>query len=245
MPQTFRKQYHFLYHSAPDIPPPHCFHADILLTLQADGICQFQFRQEFTDREELPKEEIEAEGFSLNDDFEGQGELPALWWEALSQLLNKSQWKEAAHGQVLLQSPDGSDWLEPVEPSRWEHWLEELIQACLEAGGKEAPLEMALGKLEKNQFYEKVHLQWSFVHKEIQAEVSNGTRASFALLDWDEAQAALKSWTEEEAGQRDLYQLPGSRGWYWLINDDVWLPYRKGRKGKVWEWVDNKMATEK
>jgi hypothetical protein len=238
MAEKLRQEYHFLFHTASDIPPPHCFHVDLVLRSDGQNKCQVAFRQEFTDREELPVEEIEAEGFTLDDNFEWKGELPWFWWENLQQKMHRSEWKEQGLSQVSLQTPGSDEWLAPTDSKKWVGFLEELIQACLELGGKEAPLEMALGKLEKNNFFEKVHLVWSFGSREIQAALQNGTRANFAHLDWEEGQKELRNWIEEEANEKDLYQLPKSKGWYWLVNGEIWIPYKKGRKGRIWDWVD-------
>jgi hypothetical protein len=236
------QSYTLLFQTAGDVPAPHSFHVLIGLEAMAENKLKVEFKQEFTEREEIPKEEIEAEGFSEDDDFSWEGELPFFWMERLSQLVARSEWKEAAHTQVLLKDPEGNDWLSPSNERTWIGFTEELIQACLEEGGKELPMEMTLGKLEKNNFYEKVRLEWRFARREIQAAFEGGTKANFGGLDWEESQQLLKDWIENEAMNTDLYQFPKSKGWYWLMNNEIWLPYRKGQRGRIWNWVDDKVA---
>ena len=100
---------------------------------------------------------------------------------------------------------------------------------------------MTLGSLEKNNFYEKIRLEWSFSRREVIGEKLAGEKVVFKLTDWEEGQNQLKSWIEDEASGRDLYQLPTFRGIYWLMNNEVWLPYTPNQKGKIWEWVDSEV----
>jgi hypothetical protein len=96
-------------------------------------------------------------------------------------------------------------------------------------------------EVEKNNFYEKIRLEWSFSRREVIAEKLAGEKVVFKLTDWEEGQNQLKSWIEDEASGRDLYQLPPFRGIYWLMNNEVWLPYTPNQKGKIWEWVDSEV----
>lgn len=234
--QNSEGAYLLLFHSATDVPPPLAFRAMIRIGA-SEGKTKVEFSQAYIGREEIPPDEIEAEGFSMNDDFSWEGVLPLFWFGELEKLLAKSEWKPASETQVLLAQKDEDLWLSPVQESRWIVFCEELIQACLEEGGKELPMEMVLGELLKNNFYEQISLEWRFARKEIHALVKGGKQTSFAGRDWDEAEAQLKKWMEEEAAGKDLYLLPRFRGNYWLVNGEVWLPERKNLHGRLWEWV--------
>ena len=225
-----------LFHSASDVPPPHAFHALIRLG-KGEGSCSVEFSREYTDREEIPAEEIEAEGFGPDDDFHWKGGLPAFWLEEMQKMVESSEWKPAGNTQVLLAEPGTENWLSPLQEKKWIRFAEELIQACLEEGGKELPMEMAYGELLKNNFFEVLSLEWRFARREIHAAVKGGLQASFSGRDWDEAEDQLKIWMEEESIGKDLYQLPKFKGKYWLVNDEIWLPERKKLRGRVWEWV--------
>lgn len=239
------EEFSILFQSAADIPPPHAFHALIKIGAGNDGFASIEFRQEYTDRDEIPKEEIEAEGFSLEDDFEWQGKLPDFWLEETQKLVEATEWKSATNSQVLLAEPGTENWLSPVQEKKWIRFTEELIQACLEEGGKELPMEMAFGELLKNNFFETISLEWRFAKKEIHATIKGGTQASFTGRDWDDAEEQLKTWMEDEAAEADLYQLPKFKGYYWLVNGEVWLPEKNKLRGRVWEWVNENGKKEK
>jgi hypothetical protein len=235
---TNGKKYSILFQTAGDIPAPHAFHALMRLELSSAGKLKTEFTQEYIDRDEIPLDEIEAEGFTENDDFSWKGSLPTFWLDNLLHIHQKTEWTEAINTQVLFMEPDSAEWISPVIEKDWIRFAEELIQACLEEGGKELPMEMTLGSLEKNNFYEKIRLEWSFSRREVTGEKLNGEKLTFQLNDWEEGQNQLKSWIEDEASRRDLYQFPTSRGIYWLMNNEVWLPHTSNQHGRIWEWVD-------
>lgn len=225
-----------LFHTSPDIPPPLAFRAMIRISSSPGG-AEVEFSRTYVGREEIPVSEIEAEGFTADDDFSWQGILPAFWHTETNKLIANSEWVPASETQVLFSAGDGEDWLSPLRENRWIVFCEELIQACLEESGRELPMEMVLGELLKNNFYEHLSLEWRFARKEIHAIVKGGKQTSFSGRDWDEAEEQLKKWMEEEATGKDLYLLPKFRGNYWLVNGELWLPERKKLHGRVWDWV--------
>ena len=231
------KELQLLYHTASDIPPPLAFRAMIRLT-KGSGPVAVEFNREYIGREEIPLQEIEAEGFSAEDDFQWSGSMPEFWYAELHKLAEESEWKEASETQVLFSVDGGETWLSPLQEKKWETITEEIIQACLEEGGKELPLEMVYGELLQNNFYEEIFLEWRYARKEINAMIKGGKQAIFSGKDWTEAVEQLRIWMEDEAKEKDLYQLPKFRGKYWLMNNEIWLPDRKKKYGRVWEWVD-------
>jgi hypothetical protein len=232
------KELQLLYHTASEIPPPLAFRAMIRLT-KVTGPVSVEFNREYIGREEIPLQEIEAEGFSAEDDFQWSGSMPEFWYAELQKLAEESEWKEASETQVLFSADGGATWLSPLQEKKWATITEEIIQACLEEGGKELPMEMVYGELLKNNFYELVSLEWRFARKEIHIIAKGGNQAAFTGRDWEEAGEQLKAWMEEEASDKDLYQLPKFKGYYWLVNNEIWLPDQKIIRGRVWEWVQH------
>ena len=94
------QEYSLLYHSAPDIPPPHSFHVMLRISATPEGEARVEFSREYTDREEIPPDEIEAEGFSEDDDFHWKGVLPVFWLEEMKILVETGEWKEASNTQL-------------------------------------------------------------------------------------------------------------------------------------------------
>jgi hypothetical protein len=72
-----------IYHTPDNLLPPASFEVMAEIEPANDGL-QVRLNQTFNNREEIPKEEIEAEGFSESDDFFWEGKLPKIWakeWE--------------------------------------------------------------------------------------------------------------------------------------------------------------------
>lgn len=226
------------FRTAPELPPPHAFQAEIDIQVQ-DNRLAVRFLRLFIERDLLEKEEIEAEGFSHDDDFEWTGFLPQVWREELHRLAGNTQLVAEEPRQLYVVIQDGIKSSGRPEPEAdWILFTEQMIQACLEAGGKERPMELVLGKLEKNEFFEKVALVWQFEHKSLEGQSADGQRKTFTMQAWQQSQLDLKEWIEKEAQGTDLFQLPTHRGWYWLLNGEIWLPFgRTHPQGEIWQWM--------
>lgn len=226
------------YRTSPELPPPHAFQAEIGLELLASDLW-VRFSRTFIERDLIDAAEIEAEGFTEQDDFEWSGKLPLIWKKQLESLRTKTRLIAEEPRQLYLVVDDGGKISGRPEPDgEWILFTEQIMQACLEAGGKELPMELVLGKLEKNQFFEKVVLVWSFEHMSLQGQSVDGQQKMFPIATWQQTQGALKQWIEAEAQTTDLYQIPAHRGWFWLLNGEIWLPFKKDDlPGEVWEWV--------
>jgi hypothetical protein len=227
------------FHTAPDIPPPQAFEALIRMGPAEDGSCQIRFSRHYAGREEIPEAELEAEGFGTNDDFRWTGRLPEFWRHRWEERLQSETLLPPDEAQVLIcrGKEEPAAWLSPRRSSMWVEFAEELIQAVLEASGLESPLILSLGKLEKQDFYEKVRLEWHFALREVLGRLPQGKPVGFGTDSWEESRLQLQEWLEKEAEKQDLYAFPKSRGWYWLMNEDIWIPWEENQRGQVWEWA--------
>jgi hypothetical protein len=232
------------YHTAADIPAPHCFSVKADILFSKNSSFQVSVEQIFTDREEIPKEEIEAEGFSLNDDFIWEGKLPGIWSDSILLLLNKTDFKQGQGERVTIQKGQTEEAQNPIPEDDWVRFSEELIQACLEQSGREQAMELVLGRLEKNNFFEQARVVWLFPERMAIAEILKGEKKEFKGLEWTDSQKEIQSWIEMEATSEDLYQLPKRKGWFWLLNGEIWLPFQKDQKGKIWNWVLEKVKMD-
>ena len=229
------------YHTASDIPAPHCFSVKAEIHILTKEKMQVAVEQIFTDREEIPKEEIEAEGFSLDDDFIWEGILPAIWQEYMQHLLIESAFEPGSGIRVTILKNVSPEPQKPAFENNWVQFVEELIQACLEQSGRELAMELVLGRLEKNNFFEHARVVWLFPERKAIAEILKGEKKEFKGIEWTDSQKEIQGWIEKEAASEDLYQLPKRKGWFWLLNGEIWLPFQKNQNGKVWNWVLEKV----
>ncbi len=128
-------------------PPPFAFGYTFKLTFEERLLVGFEL--EYLNREDVTQEELEAEGFTENDNFSWAGELGKPW-------LDRLQSKIGAVKLVDI-SKEVDSWLfmrieqdqktiqgHPVDPMEWEFILQELMQAVLEKAGREAPFSLNL-----------------------------------------------------------------------------------------------------
>ena len=232
------------YHTASDIPAPHCFSVKAEVHILPKKQLHVSVEQVFTDREEIPEEEIEAEGFSLNDDFIWDGNLPGIWQENIQNLLKKTEFKSGQGERVTIQKEQNEGSQKPAFEDTWIQFSEELIQACLEQSGREQAMELVLGRLEKNNFFEQARVVWLFPERMAIAEILKGDKKVFKGEEWTDSHKEIQTWIEKEAASEDLYQLPKRKGWFWLLNGEVWLPYQKQQEGKIWNWILERVSME-
>lgn len=230
------------YRTAQDLPAPHAFQAEISLIPTPEGL-QVDFSREYIERDLLEKQEIEAEGFSHDDDFSWSGHLPQIWLDELSQLLAQTHLLPLEPKQLhLVWESDQKIAGRPENEMEWLFFAEQMIQACLEAGGKELPMELVLGKLEKSNFFEKARLVWYFERKELMGQILKGPEKQFSQIDWEKSQKQLQKWIEQEAQHQDLFQLPAHKGLFWLLNGEVWLAYGGGQDLESIHWVEDQLG---
>jgi hypothetical protein len=139
------------YQTAEDIPPPHSFQVSAKLSASDAGL-KVEISREFTHREEIPLDEIEAEGFRENDSFSWIGTLPKIWSDEILFFENGIQKSNISNFQIQVSDDNGQNAFTPNQADRWIEFSEELLQACLEESGAELPMELVLGQLEKNNF---------------------------------------------------------------------------------------------
>jgi len=135
------------------LPPPYS-HVFRLALDWSTGVLSTQLDLHYTDREELTEEEIFDEGFSLEDDYRYQGNVPSVWIGPIKQLLQASRWtkKGIDEGGITLTPIEGSKSEGLKIPSNQEEWqlmAQDLIQAIYELEKKEAPLTIQYRKVER------------------------------------------------------------------------------------------------
>ena len=236
------KEITIYYQTDIDVPPPHSFSVKAELKPFGANELGIYLEQIFTEREEIPKEEIEAEGFSMDDDLIWEGNLSKNWLQELNKMIiATTDFPEENESRIKISETSGEMPKSPANPEVWISFTEQLVQACLEESGKEQPMELVLGRLEKNNFFEQARVIWSFANRTVEAELLSNEKVGFSEDDWLSSQNEVKTWVEREATHQDLYQLPKSKGWFWLLNGEIWIPYQKNLKGKIWNWISERV----
>lgn len=190
-----------------------------------------QLYLEYTHREELSEEEILDEGFTLNDDYTFQGEIPNIWATPLQTLYAKSKWTSTKlseeEGGISLLVKDSQGKVYRTVPSNQQDWMilaQDIIQAIYEISKKEAPLKihyLIIGEKENTS----IQLQMNFSSRSV-AVVVNGNKKT---ADWEETKKLLSNvFTPDYDYGIAKEQKPTKAGEYIECGDGFWHDVKKG-----------------
>ncbi len=166
------------------LPPPFAY-AYTLDMKAKEGSLQVAFDHEYLHREQISTEEIMEEGFSENDNYSWQGELPHVWLEVVQQLLsetattNQKPEDDFQETYLHLDIVDGQiNSGFPENPGDWQYKMEELIQAIYEVSGREKAFYLCIHDQSKSS---RVEIHASFVKRQLEV-ITKGSKRS---KDWD------------------------------------------------------------
>ena len=210
------------------VPPPFS-HVFRLALDWSKGSFSAQLYLHYTDREELTEQEIFDEGFSLEDDYRYQGNVPSVWIGPVKQLLQATHWtkKSIDEGGITLTLMEGtkSGGLKiPSNQEEWQMMAQDLIQAIYELEKKEAPLTVQYRKVEREQISD-LSLTIHFSNREavvVREEVSK-------TISWEGAISLMKVVFMPDYRYEQAKDTPGTkRGSYIECGDGFWHELGKG-----------------
>jgi len=195
-------------------PAPYCYRYQIEIQLK-DQI-ELSVSIAYYDREDLSIEEIEAEGFSEDDDFKWKGKWPEYWREPISVVLSKLKKGKGSQNLKVFMHEDG-DYREyfPADFGWFEYFMQELIQAIYEKSGRQN--EFVIQVLDKNtQESRKLEFTFSFYKRKVfvnENEISWNDSSSIMdelfSFEYDAFSALSK-----EPVENGFYINPGDGLWY-------------------------------
>ena len=184
------------------VPPPFS-HVFRLALDWSKGSFSAQLDLHYTDREELTEQEIFDEGFSLEDDYRYQGNVPSVWIGPVKQLLLATHW---------------------TNQEDWQMMAQDLIQAIYELEKKEAPLTVQYRKVEREQISD-LSLTIHFSNREavvVREEVSKN-------ISWEGAISLMKVVFMPDYRYEQAKDTPGNkRGSFIECGDGFWHELGKG-----------------
>ncbi|HEV7349551.1 hypothetical protein [Telluribacter sp.] len=236
------------YQTAPVVPAPYSYYYTMRLTPAESESINVQFDMVYLDRDELDEDEIIGEGFSLNDDFSWQGNLPHIWVAELNSTLTYSQYVEEAEENELEEfievqwSQEGeTEKGSPVDKESWSYFLQELMQAIFEASGREKTFEMEYLRIEKGE-ETWMGFNASFITKTF---TINNNKNTTQQLDWEQLEEVMGTvFKAEFVADEAMENRPSEPGTYLSVGDGLW--YQLGAsvlnptpKSKVLPQIEN------
>ncbi len=210
------------------LPPPYCYRYEFDIQLQPSFSVRFSV--EYYDRDDISVEEIEAEGFSENDDFEWEGSLPEIWEKRVENIVKELK-KGDKKGNLKITIDKEGYFSSDLE--NFDSFVQELIQAVYESCGKQNKLTLELIKLPENK---KLNYEISFL--QLEASIND------QKIDWIKSHKLLEDiFSMDFDPFNALTKEPTKKGIYLNTGDSLWYKVDssvKSTNGKsVYNYFDN------
>lgn len=221
------------FQTAPNLPPPYAYEYELVLKSLPEAL-NADLKLTYLDRQELDSEEIEAEGFSTNDDYAWAGELDQIWEEQVVALLKKTDLK------TYDNQNDNQDFIElewptdaekavgsPQNHRDWLYLAQEMLQAIFETSGKERAFELCALQNDDDKSVEAT-MTASFSRRSAQIRrVENGI-SSLRYYAWHALPELMETLYAPDYAMNDVpTQRPTHKGLFVNLGDGVWYEIGK------------------
>ncbi|MGV3602089.1 MAG: hypothetical protein ACO1N1_12840 [Dyadobacter fermentans] len=219
-------QYIVRYQTAPVVPAPFAHFYTLKLDIQSEQDLRVDFDILYNDREELSDDEIYDEGFSKDDDYKWKGALPAVWINEFKEIFESSKTirkrEESEYEdfiEIELEENGKYVTIYPVDKERWSYFLQEMMQAIFETGGREKPFELTYLDID-SEGKTTIDLKASFGKKEFTLSKNAGATRK---LHWDQLQKIMDTvYKAEFVADNATETRPTKRGKYLTAGDGLW-----------------------
>ena len=219
-------QYIIRFQTAPVVPAPFAHFYTLKMDIQSKDEMHADFSIKYTDREELTEDDLLDEGFSPDDDYEWQGALPKIWIDEFQQIMASSKIirrREESEFEdfieIEIEENEKRVTIYPVDKERWSYFLQEMMQAMFETGGREKPFEMTFLEIDKDAEL-SLELRASFAEKSF---TITKDKKSPGKLDWGQLQKIMDTvYRAEFVPDNAMEKQPTGKGKYISAGDGLW-----------------------
>jgi hypothetical protein len=206
------------FETSDSIPAP--FSYQVLFQINSSQSTDFQLH--YTNREELSEEEIEQEGYSMNDDFSWKGELNEVWQTVIEDTLNSTKFKKESANEFedfWEISVDENLKGIPTDSEKWGFLLQEIQQAVFETSQKEKHFEMYYLNIVNNRIVTNTEFQVHFSNR----KATSTNQEHRIILDWKDATSIIeKVFLGEFLPEKAIATFPVKNGKYLNFGDEIW-----------------------
>ena len=222
------------FQTAPNLPPPYAYQYELVLQSLPEAL-HADLKLTYLDREELDAEEIEAEGFTTNDNYAWAGELDNIWQEQAETLLKKTDLK------TYDNQNDNQDFIElewptdnekavgsPQNHRDWLYLAQEMLQAIFETSGKERAFELAVLQNSDDKASVEASMTASFSRRSAQIRrVENGI-SSLRYYAWHALPELMETLYAPDYEMDNVpTQKPTHKGLFINLGDGTWYEVGK------------------
>ncbi len=211
------------FETSDTIPPPYSYRYTLVFRPSFQYLSA-ELTFVYTDREDIDADELEAEGYTMNDDFSWKGRIEKAWRDELEALLNKTKITDKAQPQnqdyLEVEVNDGS-LMQKGQPSQrkdWEYLAQELLQAIFETSGKEKPFELTILKI-KEETEQEAKIVGSFAKRTI--ILKRGNRDKY--LAWEDLAYIMQTvFAHDFLTENIMSKKPNTNGLFLKFSEDGW-----------------------
>jgi hypothetical protein len=218
------------------VPPPFSFIYQLNINLEK-GRTKVDYQLNYTDRNEIDEEEILEEGFTLNDDFQWNGELPDLWQQEVKNFIAQTSWTayqeedEEILRFALLQEGSQPISVVPEDIKKTEYFLQELIQAIYEISQKERPLIIRYKEIGPDNDTTFISIQPSFSQRSVRVTQRQNKQQQEKDIPWHSLQYIFEAvYLPEYDYEKATPKEPVKPGKYIDNGEGIWFELGKGLK---------------
>lgn len=207
-----------------DLPPPYKHTYIVEVHTSTNGL-KINYSLHYLDREKIDEEEIYAEGFTLEDDFNWKGELKSTWRDYTLEFLKKTTFQDSKQSPLSIQLSGQSTVHSPDNIQDWDYFMQELTQAIFEEGGREAPLEITYAEISKHS---KLFLSFviSFAERSLVLFKNTEGKEVEKKLDWKVSKNIMNTvYSLEYIGEKALLNPPKKEGKFIDIGEGAWYQF--------------------
>ncbi|QKZ13754.1 hypothetical protein [Spirosoma sp. KUDC1026] len=233
------------YQTARSLPAPYAYFYTFSAKWLANKGVQVDIAMTYPGREDIDDDELIAEGYTRDDDFNWSGQFPQAWAQTLSALAAQTRLNPVRDDTLgedddfweltIDQISGPSRFGRPAEKGKgstsdWQYLTQELIQAIYEAQGRERPFELAFRDIRQQDQFD-LTLTASFVERSVQVATTHNQRKQTKTLPWSELQRIMGIvYSYDYEADDTLTKAPRQDGQWLNLGTEEWYDVQPMRE---------------
>lgn len=226
------KRLQIRYQTARSLPAPYAYFYTLAVNPVSNNTLQIDLAITYPGRDDIDDDELIAEGYTRDDDFNWTGKLPKTWLDTLTNLIAKTRLRSFNEDELdedddfwgmTIEGNGTSTYGRPANVDDWQYLVQELIQAAYESVGRERPFELTYLNLSSQQGNQELHLTASFAERTVKILSIQNQRERTQTLPWVTLQQMMSKVYEHDFDPEDAQLKRPKRDGQWLnLGTDEW-----------------------
>lgn len=212
------------YQTARSLPAPYAYFLTLTARPSSDRTVGIDLAITYPDRDDIADDELIAEGYTRDDDYSWEGQLPEAWLMSLTDLIAKIRLQPSNEDDlgddddfwdVAISTSNGNRHGSPQQTDEWQYLLQELIQATYEVSGRERPFELTY--LHGSSMDEvEVQVTASFAKRSVTVLRIQNRQQSSQTMPWETLQKLMSQVYAHEFNPDEAQTKRPDRVGHWL-----------------------------